>query len=298
LLIDVLVVNTMMLKGMDKLREKLPKYSGNRLAIIPLQSILAAVFSFVFLIALDIVPRLFSDITFLGLIEPLLPIIGSLVIAALALWLISSVWNKREETKSQLGDFAYQKMFPRGLTGVFMGAALLFHTFTSIRSLPPSPPVNDVTSLLSRSLLPFLGVSQEIDIWFRIVLSAIFFVLGVATVRSALMTFGIDYMAVVYLYFPEESEVQDHAIYSVVRHPTYLALVLMGIGGLIFRFSVYSILLFVIIYLVVRNQISREEKELVERFGEGYSEYREKVPALLVHPSKIGLYFKFLRTSE
>jgi protein-S-isoprenylcysteine O-methyltransferase Ste14 len=290
-----LVVDSLKLKGIEKLREKLPAYPGKRLAIIPLQSFLIAVLAIVFLIILDITPRMYSYITILVIIEPLLPIIGSLLIAALANWLVSSVWSKREETKSQLGDLAYQKMFPRGLTGVFLWAPLMFHTFTSIRSLPPGPPVNDVTVLLSRSLIAFLGVSQEIDIWFRIVLSAVFFVLGLATVRSAIMTFGIDYMAVVYLYFPEESEVQDHAIYSVIRHPTYLAGTLLAAAGLFFRFSIYSILFFLIIYLIFRMQISREEEELIERFGEGYDDYRKKVPALLVKPSKIRQYFRFLR---
>jgi protein-S-isoprenylcysteine O-methyltransferase Ste14 len=109
------------------------------------------------------------------------------------------------------------------------------------------------------------------------------------------MTFGIDYMAVVYLYFPEESEIQDHAIYSVIRHPTYLGAALLGAAGLFFRFSVYSILFFVIIYLILRFQISREEKELIERFGNGYDDYRKRVPALLVSPSKIREYFRFLR---
>jgi protein-S-isoprenylcysteine O-methyltransferase Ste14 len=142
-----------------------------------------------------------------------------------------------------------------------------------------------------------LGVSQESDLLIRIVLSAVFFVFGLATVRSAIMTFGIDYMAVVYLYFPEESEVQDHAIYSVIRHPTYLAGTLLAAAGLFFRFSIYSILFFLIIYLIFRLQISREEEELIERFGEGYDDYRKRVPALLVNPSKIRQYFRFLRKS-
>ena len=37
-----------------------------------------------------------------------------------------------------------------------------------------------------------------------------------------------------------------------------------------------------------------EEKELIERFGDSYIEYRKKVPALFVRPKKIGVYLKFL----
>jgi len=41
----------------------------------------------------------------------------------------------------------------------------------------------------------------------------------------AISVFGIDYMAVVYLYFPEESEVIENETYSVLRHPTYAGLI-------------------------------------------------------------------------
>ncbi len=280
---------------MDKLYEKLPAYPGRRLAILPLQAVFLAVLAFAFILILDIVPRVFGDIVILVVIEPLLPIVGSLVIAAIAIWLISRVWNKREEMKEKFGDLAYQKMFPGGLIGVGLVPALVFHAFTSIRSLPPGPPVNDLTTQLSRSLLPLMGVPLEIDIWLRLILSAVFFLFGLATMRSSILAFGMDYMAVVYLYFPEESEVQDHAIYSVIRHPAYLSASLMAAGGLFFRFSVYSILLALIVYLLLRNQISREEKELIERFGDGYRNYRMRVPALLVRPNKFREYLRFLR---
>jgi len=102
-------------------------------------------------------------------------------------------------------------------------------------------------------------------------------------------------MTVVYLYFPEESEVQDHEIYSVVRHPVYMGGVILGAVAMIFRFSVYSILLFVIVYLIFRLQIRREEAELIERFGAGYAEYRKKVPALHVKPRNFKSFIKFLK---
>ncbi len=101
-------------------------------------------------------------------------------------------------------------------------------------------------------------------------------------------------MTVVYLYFPEESEVKNHEIYSVVRHPVYMGGVLLGAAGMIFRFSTYSILLFVIVYLLFRVQIKREEHELMARFGDGYREYREKVPTLHVRPTDIISFLKFL----
>ena len=285
----------MEMKGLEKVREHLPNYPGKRIALIPLIGFIASIIGYAFLLILDVLPRLFSEIAFLVMIEPILPLIGSIFIAALALWLIGSVWNKRDSMKEKLGDLAYQKMFPRGFMRVFLVPPLVFHAFTSIRSLPPIPPVNDLTILFSQSLLPLFGAASEIDLLFRIGVSGILIIIGALIVRSAFITFGVDYMAVLYLYFPEESEIQEHEIYSVVRHPTYLGGVVMGLAALFFRFSVYSILMFVIIYLVFRLQMIREEKELVERFGDGYREYMEKVPAILVRPRMLATFFRFIR---
>ncbi len=285
----------MQLKGLDKLREKLPAYPGRKIALLPLTAALGGLFGYIFLIILDIIPRVFSDIPLLVMIEPFVPIFGSIFIAALALRMVWSVWNKRNEMKELHGDLAYQKVILRGGTGVALWAALLGHIFTSIRSLPPGPPINDLTIQWSKSLLPLVGIVPEIELWIRIIISGILVIVGMLTVRSAILTFGLDYMAVVYLYFPEESEIQNHEIYSVVRHPTYLGGIILGAAGLFFRFSVYSILTFLLVFLVFRLQIWKEEKELVERFGEGFIEYQKKVPALLVRPSKLKAYFRFLR---
>lgn len=289
-----LVVDLMELKGLDKLREKLPAYPGRKIMLLPLRGILAGIVAYFFLITLDIIPRVFSDITILVMIEPIMPLLGSIFIATLALWLIWGFWDKRDSMKAKFGDLAYQKMIPRGATGVAIIPSVIFHAFTSIRSLPPSPPVNDLTTQWSRSLLPLVGIAPEIEIWLRIILSGVFMILGVLTVRSSILTFGLDYMTVLYLYFPEESEVQQNEIYSVVRHPTYLGGILLGAAGLFFRFSIYSILFFVIVFFIFRLQIWKEEQELIERFGEGYSEYKKKVPALLIRPSKIKSFFRFL----
>jgi len=284
----------MKLKGMEKLREKLPAYPGRKIYLLPLRGIAVAILAYILLIVLDILPRMFSDIVLLGIIEPALPLLGSLLIATIALRLIGSLWRRRNFMKSQYGNLSYQMMISRGAMGVALIPTVILHAVTSIRSLPPVPPVNDLTIQFSRSLLPILGVTPELDFGIRLVLSGIILLVGLLVVRSSILTFGIDYMTVVYLYFPEESEVKDHEIYSVVRHPVYMGGVLLGAAGMIFRFSVYSILLFVIVYLIFRVHIRREEHELIERFGDVYREYREKVPALHIRPTDIKSFLKFL----
>ncbi len=283
----------MHLKGIDKLREKLPAYLGRRIGLLPLRGLIAAVIAYSILIFLDILPRLLIDIPFLDLVEPFMPFIGSLFVGAMILWLLAGVWTKRDTMKAKYGDIAYQKMIPRGVTGVALLPAVIFHAFTSIRSLP-GEPVNDITTLWAQPLLPLIGVPTLVDLILRISLSLVFIVTGMLLVRSAIFTFGIDYMMVVYLYFPEESEIQEHAIYSVLRHPTYLTVVLFGIGAMFFRLSVYSIGICIIIYLVIRLHTRREEEELIERFGDGFRDYMSRVPALLIRPQQLRAFFKFI----
>jgi protein-S-isoprenylcysteine O-methyltransferase Ste14 len=200
-----------------------------------------------------------------------------------------------DSKKAEFGDLAYQKMIKTGVAGVFLIPAVIFHAFTSVRSLPPGPPANDITTLWSQSLLPMIGVPSEIDIIIRLILFGLFLVIGLLLVRSSISTFGLDYMVVVYLYFPEESEIQENEIYSVVRHPAYLAGVILGIAALFLRFSVYSIVFCLIVYILFKLHLRTEEAELVERFGDGFIEYMEKVPAFFVSPRNYGKFFRFLR---
>jgi len=283
------------MKGMDKLHEKLPNYPGKRIAILPLTGILASLVGYVFLITLDILPRVFSGVEVLVAVEPFIPFLGSLFIATIGFLLIGTLWSKRDSMKEKYGSLAYQRMIPRGVAGVFLIPPLVFHAFTSIRSLSPGPPANPLTIQWSSSLLPLLGIPSGIDIILRFTISGIFIILGALTVRSALLTFGLDYMTVVYLYFPEESKVVEHEIYSVVRHPAYFGGVLLTVASLVFRFSVYSIVLCMMTYLVFRLQARREEKELVDRFGDSYSEYMKRVPALHIRFRSIPAYARFLK---
>lgn len=292
----------MHLKGLEKLREKLPDYPGNRIAMLPLRGLLATVVGYLFLIVLDSLPRLFNGIEILVFLEPFIPLLGSLFLACLAFWLIGRLWSQRDSMKEKYGDRAYQRMIMKGVTGVFLIPPLVFHAATSIRSLnltiPPIPPVNELSILWSQSILPMLGVPSEVDIVIRVLLSGFFLLLGGLTVRAALFTFGIDYMTVVYLYYPEESEIQNHEIYSIVRHPAYMGGVLLTVAAIVFRFSIYSMILGFIAYLVFKLQTFREEKELIERFGDSFREYMSRTTALYVKPKEIPTYIRFLKGSH
>ena len=198
------------LKGADKLRAKLPDYSGRRIGLIPLRGFVAAIIGYSFMILFDVCARVFTELPFLGIIEPFLPFVGTILVGGTGILFLRRIWNRRDEMKTEYGDLAYQKMFPTGVVGISLLGSFIIHAFTSIRSLPPGVPVNPVTTLWSQSILHMIGLPSVIDIVIRLVLSTIFLLIGILLMRSAVLTFGIDNMTVVYLYFPEESEIQEN----------------------------------------------------------------------------------------
>ena len=129
----------------------------------------------------------------------------------------------------------------------------------------------------------------------RLVLSIVFVGLGLTVINRALKFFGIDYMSLVYIFYPEESTLQNHEIYSILRHPTYHSLLLISIGGIFFRFSIYSVIYFLILLVGLNIHIKCvEEKELVQRFGPNYIKYKETVPAFFVKLKDLKKYFSTL----
>lgn len=282
------------MKGLDRLREKLPGYSGRKIALIPLLLIVGLAVGLLIQTTFDIAPRLLPTYPFMATLEPIFPLLGSSVVSVMGLILVSSLWRNREKFKDRFGDLAYQRALPKGALGVSFVFSLAIHSYLSVRSLPPLPPVNPLTAELSRSMLSILNVTTEIDIILRLAIGLPILLLGVASAMRALVHFGLDYMLVLYLYFPEESEIQTHRIYSVIRHPAYFALILVGLGAFFLRLSVYSLLFFLIVYVTLRIHISIEERELVERFGDGYLDYMSNVPGLYVRPRDIGAFIRYI----
>jgi protein-S-isoprenylcysteine O-methyltransferase Ste14 len=63
--------------------------------------------------------------------------------------------------------------------------------------------------------------------------------------------------------------------------------------------TLYSISFFLIFYIGMYIHIHFvEEKELINRFGNSYREYRKKTPAFFAHPNNWGLFFKFVLGRE
>lgn len=93
---------------------------------------------------------------------------------------------------------------------------------------------------------------------------------------------GIDSLSCVYVYYADEGRPVEGGIYALVRHPAYAGLDRIALAFGIWNGSAFALLLAVLFVAVWHPAwYGLEETELGARFGEGYRDYRERVPAVL-----------------
>ena len=115
--------------------------------------------------------------------------------------------------------------------------------------------------------------------------------LGLRTV----LTFGVDNLTMLYVYYPEESRFVNHKIYNILRHPAYAAVQCIAFGLALLNGSWSALACALILSLGLWGWVRLvEENELIERFGPAYIEYRQRVPAFLPRPRDLTGLFEFL----
>ncbi|MFX1574388.1 MAG: methyltransferase family protein [Promethearchaeota archaeon] len=289
----------MKLKGIDKFRERIPKFSGKKIIILPIYCIFIFIISLMTQIYFDLLPTVIPVEGVLGYFVLLFPVLGVALMGSIAIFLVFQMWYRRDRLKAKYGQFSYQKIFLVGFGGVIIIFSIVVHSlilfyFWEINFWSQNPFSIFITPLTSY-ITPFSLVLGYIHFFLGVFIC----ILGVMMLVRAIETFGFDYMAVTYLYFPEESELQDHKIYSVLRHPTYSGILLICCGGMIIYLTLYSVAFFLILYVGMYIHIHFvEEKELINRFGNSYKEYRKKTPAFFVHMKNWGLFLKFILGRE
>jgi protein-S-isoprenylcysteine O-methyltransferase Ste14 len=225
----------------------------------------------------------------------LIPISVIIVTEAISILLVYQMWLWRVRLKTKFGKISYQKIVFVGFAGIIGKINLAFNNLIPIQILKPSVWENPPLSMFSLPISLTLGWNWELVSIIRWVIGGIIAVIGIMTIIRSVLTFGFDYMAVVYLYFPEESEHQNHEIYSILRHPTYAALIYISMAGFIIQFSILSLIYFIIYCIGFYIHINYiEEPELITRFGEEYNSYKKSVPAIFVRPENILKFFKFV----
>lgn len=83
-------------------------------------------------------------------------------------------------------------------------------------------------------------------------------------------------------------ELVTNGIYKYVRHPQYSGFALMIIGFLIQWPTIITLLMAPILLVMYVKLAKKEEKKMVELFGEKYTEYCKQVPAFI--PIRIRSY--------
>jgi protein-S-isoprenylcysteine O-methyltransferase Ste14 len=112
-------------------------------------------------------------------------------------------------------------------------------------------------------------------------------------------TFGADNLAMLYVYYPEEGQIINSSIYGILRHPVYAGVLRMAIGLALLNGNANALAFAVLMPIGITGWIRLvEEKELIERFGQSYLEYRRRTPAFWPKWYDLGRFFKFLIKGE
>jgi protein-S-isoprenylcysteine O-methyltransferase Ste14 len=75
--------------------------------------------------------------------------------------------------------------------------------------------------------------------------------------------------------------------YRFVRHPMYLAVILVEFGGLLI-YRNWAVLIFAVMMFGLLRRARREEQALAELLGEQWLDYTRRVPAWLPRYSREG----------
>jgi len=85
----------------------------------------------------------------------------------------------------------------------------------------------------------------------------------------------------------QENRLVTDGLYGVVRHPQYTGLFIALFGeGVVHWPTVFSITVFPVIVVVYVWLARREERHVIEEFGDAYLEYRRRVPMFFPSPGR------------
>lgn len=253
----------MNLRGMDALRARVPQMQSRRgVAVVVTGFLLAFALTTLFFVAVD---QLFAE---------WMPD-GEIVVLALGFLILSRFFSSRDTYRQRFSVQAYPRAFARfAIPGLGIIAGCVAHL-----GYVPGPP------------LP--------DLWWRnalIALGWLCLLMGLALWSRAVGILGIDNLAMLYVYFPEESRIVRSGVYADVRHPIYAAVLWIGGGLALVHANWYALLVALLLPLFFTSWIVLiEEKELEGRFP-GYVAYRSRVPAFFPRPGAALHFLKFALT--
>jgi protein-S-isoprenylcysteine O-methyltransferase Ste14 len=202
---------------------------------------------------------------------------SQIVVMTIGLLFFSLFFLKRNEFIARFHERSHRNAF---IGFALPGLAILFATIAHIAYMngPKWPPG---TATLIMRMLGAYWVVVGIVLWVRSVL-----------------TFGLDYLMMLYVYFPENSRIVHSSIYNILRHPIYAAAMRIGLGLALLNTSIYALAFMPFLPLGLYGFVRLvEEKELLGRFPD-YAENRKRVPAFWVRPDTLASFYRFLLTGK
>ncbi|NND65592.1 MAG: isoprenylcysteine carboxylmethyltransferase family protein [Gammaproteobacteria bacterium] len=113
-----------------------------------------------------------------------------------------------------------------------------------------------------------------------IYVGAILFFVGAGTRALAIRTLGQSFTYI--LCIRPDHRLVTNGIYRLIRHPGYTGPILECVGILVAARSVYGLMLFIPAAVILYTlRIQREEKMMLEHFGEEYARYQQSTKRLL-----------------
>lgn len=199
---------------------------------------------------------------------------GPLAVIAAAYLTLRQFFSRRARLLARFGDAAYARAFTAfALPGVSMIWAAILHT--------PVMPGPRIWSGWPAAAAAAVGVYLALT--------------SVALFARAILHFGVDNLAMLYVYFPTKGCLVESAIYGILRHPAYSGVVRLSLALGLWRgaWAAIAFGLFVPLGLAVWLR-TVEERELVARFGDGYLQYRRRTPAFFPRGRDVLRFWQFL----
>lgn len=248
--------------GLDELHAKIPELKRPPIALL---TALIAILSFC------------AATIFLEVLDyhwPAWTLVFQITVVAVAFNIIAPFFWRRVTYKKRWGYKAYRNaIILHGLTGL----PVMFAAIVHIAFMPGE-----------RILTGNFAAAAETLAWYLVITGAILDI-------RAIFAFGFDSLGMMYVYFPEEGYFIDSKIYAIVRHPVYSAVIRIGMALALWRGAWASLAFgaFMPFGLTLWLRLV-EERELIDRFGDGYREYRQRVPAFFPQLHNLGGFWRFI----
>ena len=110
---------------------------------------------------------------------------------------------------------------------------------------------------------------QNISVYVRVSIAVIVFIYAAYLAKASLK--------IIFDEVREKPEVISKGVYRYLRHPMYLAAILLYLSFLIYILSLAALLVLIGTFIFYHFIARYEEKLLLEQFGEEYNKYKESV---------------------